>query len=124
MALQALTHELLTLGAVCFWGHSNHTPQGIEISKGKPILYSTGDFLDDYAVDHTERNDLSVFFVVEIEGDRVIFVHLHPVRIVNFRVRRAKGVEVSFLQASIRAKCAKFGTDIAFKEAVGTIVIH
>lgn len=124
LALQALAHELLTLGADCFWGHSNHTPQGIEIFKGKPILYSTGDFLDDYALDPRERNDLSFLFIVDIEGGQAISIHLHPVRIVNCRVRRAKGGEVSFLHASIRAKCAKFGTDIAFKEAVGTIMIH
>src|SRR5439155_21178746 len=58
-AMQALAHELIDLGADLYWGHSNHTPQGIELYRGKPILYSTGDFVDDYAVNPTERNDLS-----------------------------------------------------------------
>ena len=61
-AIQVLAHQLLDLGADVYWGHSNHTPQGIEIVGKKVILYSTGDFVDDYAVDAGERNDLSFLF--------------------------------------------------------------
>ena len=31
-------------------GHSAHIFQGIEIYKNKVIMYSTGDFVDDYAI--------------------------------------------------------------------------
>lgn len=37
------------LGADVYYGHSAHLCQGIEIHRGKPILYDTGDFIDDYA---------------------------------------------------------------------------
>lgn len=47
-AMQALARDLIDMGADIYWGHSNHTPQGIERYKGKAILYSTGDFVDDY----------------------------------------------------------------------------
>ncbi|MBI5854772.1 MAG: CapA family protein, partial [Nitrospirae bacterium] len=57
-AMQALARDLLDMGADLYWGHSNHTPQGIELYKGKAILYSTGDCVDDYMVDKDERNDL------------------------------------------------------------------
>src|SRR5262249_15682037 len=46
-AMQALAHDLIDMGVDLYWGHSNHTPQAIEVYKGKAILYSTGDFVDD-----------------------------------------------------------------------------
>lgn len=42
-------------------------PQGIELYNGKAILYSTGDFIDDYMVDKDERNDLSFLFLIAAE---------------------------------------------------------
>jgi poly-gamma-glutamate capsule biosynthesis protein CapA/YwtB (metallophosphatase superfamily) len=50
---------VLSAGADLFWGHSAHVVQGIEFWGGKVILYDTGDFVDDYAVDGELRNDLS-----------------------------------------------------------------
>ncbi len=55
-------HRIIDLGADIYWGHSNHTPQGIEIYKKKVILHDCGDFIDDYAVDPYYRNDLSFLF--------------------------------------------------------------
>ena len=43
-AMRRLAYELLDLGGDVYWGHSNHTPQGVEIYKDKVIMYSTGDF--------------------------------------------------------------------------------
>ncbi len=40
---------MIELGADVYYGHSAHLCQGIEIHRGKPILYDTGDFIDDYA---------------------------------------------------------------------------
>ena len=120
--MQALAHQLLDLGADLYWGHSNHTPRGIEIYKKKPILYSTGDFVDDYAVDPEERNDLTFLFMIEMDFRRVARIQLYPVRIETFSVRRAKGPEAFFLQKSMQSRCAAFGTKIDFQENIGTIV--
>ena len=120
-AIQALAHELLDLGADVYWGHSNHTPQGIETGGKKVILYSTGDFVDDYAVDPAERNDLSFLFAIEMDYRQIRRIHLHPVRIENFQVRRAKGSEVAFIQKTMTAKCAAFGSKVDFKNGIGTI---
>jgi poly-gamma-glutamate capsule biosynthesis protein CapA/YwtB (metallophosphatase superfamily) len=122
-SMRALAHELIDLGADLYWGHSNHTPQGIETYKGKFILYSTGDFIDDYAVDPDERNDLSFLFLVDIERQGVVRIRLHPVRIENFRVRRAQGKEVAFLQESMQRKCAALGSTVEFQRGVGTVAL-
>lgn len=122
-AMKVLARQLIELGADLYWGHSNHTPQGIEIYKGKAILYSTGDFVDDYMVDQAERNDLSFLFVLDVEHNRVARIRLHPVRIEKFRVRLATGSEEAFLQKTMQAKCAVFGTAMTFEGPVGTIAV-
>jgi poly-gamma-glutamate synthesis protein (capsule biosynthesis protein) len=121
--LRAMAREILDFGADIYWGHSNHTPQGIEIYKGKPMLYSTGDFVDDYAVDQLERNDLCFLFILELRGRDIAGITLHPVRIENCRVRLAHGGEADFLRRNFQAKCALFGTTVRFDDHVGRIVL-
>ena len=120
-SIETLAHQLLDLGVDVYWGHSNHTPQGIEIVGKKVILYSTGDFVDDYAVDPMERNDLSFLFIIELDFRRIQRIQLHPIRIENFQVRQARGAEIEFLQKSMKTKCAAFGSEIEFKKEVGII---
>ncbi len=122
-AMQVLAREVLDLGADLYWGHSNHTPQGIAIHRGKGILYSTGDFIDDYAVDEDERNDLSFLFVLEAERRRLARIRLHPVCIERFAVRRATTHEAAWLARTMHAKCAAFGTSVRFADGVGTVEI-
>lgn len=122
-SIQVLAHQLLDLGADLYWGHSNHTPQGIEIVGKKVILYSTGDFVDDYAVDSRERNDLSFLFTFEMDFRQIRRIQLHPVRIKDFHVRQAKGAEVTFLQQSMLAKCAAFTTTVVFEKGIGSIMV-
>jgi poly-gamma-glutamate synthesis protein (capsule biosynthesis protein) len=120
-AMRMLAHQIIDLGADLYWGHSNHTAQGIELYKGKAILYSTGDFVDDYAVDSAERNDLSFLFILELERDRIARIVLHPLCIEDLYVRLAKDQEVTFLQRTMQAKCKVFGTMMEVEGRVGTI---
>lgn len=123
-AMQALAHDLLDMGADLYWGHSNHTPQGIQLYKGKAILYSTGDFVDDYMVDKDERNDLSFLFVLEGEASRVSRIRLYPVRIEDLGVRLANEQEWQFLKRTMQAKCKTFGTTMEVEGQVGIITVE
>ncbi len=122
-AMQALAHDLLNLGADLYWGHSNHTPQRIESYKGKAILYSTGDFIDDYMVDQDQHNDLSFLFILEVEKGRVARIRLYPTCVEDLRVRLANEREASFLERTMRMKCAAFGAKIDFANSVGLVTI-
>lgn len=42
--VRALARDLIDNGADMFLGHGNHTMQGIEIYKGRPIFYNPGNF--------------------------------------------------------------------------------
>ena len=121
--IQVLAHELIDMGADLYWGHSNHTPQGIELYKGKAILYSTGDFVDDYMVDTDERNDLSFLFLLEVEEGRIARVRFHPTCIEDLGVRLASELEREFLVRTIQSKCRALGTVIDVEGRVGTITV-
>lgn len=123
-AMKVLARQLIELGADLYWGHSNHTPQGIELYKSKVILYSTGDFVDDYWVDDNERNDLSFLFVLEREASRVSRIKLYPVRIEDFGVRLANEQEWQFLKRTMQAKCKAFGTTMEVEGQVGIITVE
>jgi poly-gamma-glutamate capsule biosynthesis protein CapA/YwtB (metallophosphatase superfamily) len=122
-AMQSLAHELIDLGTDLYWGHSNHTPQGIEVYHAKPILYSTGDFVDDYAVDPDERNDLSFLFTAEVEQAHISNIHLHPVAIEDFRVRQARGAEVVWLQERMKALSAEWGSSLEIHDNLMTLSV-
>lgn len=122
-AIQALARDLLDMGADFYWGHSNHTPQGIECYKGKAILYSAGDFIDDYMVDKDERNDLSFLFMLEVEKNRIGRIRLYPVRIEDLAVRLANEQEWQFLTRTMQAKCKVFGTTMDIEEQAGTVSV-
>lgn len=81
----------LERGVDLVYGHSAHVFQGVEVHRGAPILYDTGEALDDYAVDPVLRNDRSFIFLVDVTGSRVRALRLMPIRIGDTRVRLARG---------------------------------
>jgi poly-gamma-glutamate synthesis protein (capsule biosynthesis protein) len=84
---------VVDLGADVYYGHSAHVFQGVEIYHGKPILYDTGDFIDDYAVDPRLRNDRSFLFCVSVEDGVLERLELFPVVLPFARVELARGTE-------------------------------
>ena len=58
-AFREFAQQVIDAGVDVFWGHSAHVVQGIQFWHSGVILYDTGDFIDDYAVDASLRNDLS-----------------------------------------------------------------
>ncbi|WP_029214533.1 CapA family protein [Kallotenue papyrolyticum] len=110
--MQALARTVIELGADVYWGHSNHTPLGIQWYHGRPILYATGDFIDDYAVDPVERNDLSFLFELEVADARVQAIRLYPTAIAHFQARRAEDADARWLIERMRQRSAAWATPI------------
>lgn len=90
---RAFARAVVDRGADVFHGHSAHVFQGIEIRRGRPILYDTGDFLDDYMVDPELRNDWSFVFTVTLDEEGLAALELDPVRLEYARVSLATGAE-------------------------------
>ena len=109
-------HALIDAGADVIFGHSGHVVRGIEIYKQKPIMYCTGDFIDDYAVDEIERNDRSFIFVVETDGHDIFRLLLYPTVIQHFQAKRAIGAEKKAIVAKMRKLCADLHTTTTWDE--------
>jgi poly-gamma-glutamate capsule biosynthesis protein CapA/YwtB (metallophosphatase superfamily) len=103
-------HAVVDRGADVYYGHSAHVFQGVEIYRGKPILYDTGDFIDDYAVDPELRNDRSFLFRVSVEGRDLKRLELFPVVLPYARVELARGAERGAALDLMQDLSAEMGT--------------
>jgi poly-gamma-glutamate synthesis protein (capsule biosynthesis protein) len=109
---RAFAHRVIEAGADVLFGHSAHIVQGIEVWRGKPILYDAGDFVDDYAVDPVLRNDLSALFLLRVAPSAIECLELLPVRIDHCQVNRAYGPDRAWLASRLTELCAEFGTKV------------
>jgi poly-gamma-glutamate synthesis protein (capsule biosynthesis protein) len=87
---QDLAVDLIDAGADVVFGHSPHIFRGVGIHRNRPVIYSAGDFVDDYAVDPVERNDQSFLFLLDVEGAEPRTLRLHPTVIADFQARLAQ----------------------------------
>lgn len=109
-------------GVDIYYGHSAHVLQGVEIYGGKPILYDTGDFIDDYAVDPELRNDWSFLFQLSVEEGRLERLDLTPVKLSYARVDLATGGEREAILDRMERLSAEMGTVFARRE--GALVLE
>jgi poly-gamma-glutamate capsule biosynthesis protein CapA/YwtB (metallophosphatase superfamily) len=110
-------HALIDAGADIIFGHSGHVFQGVELYKGRPIMYCTGNFVDDYAVDELERNDESFVFTVELSEGRMSRIRLHPTEIVECQARMARGDRAEEIALKMARLCREFGTPARWIES-------
>ena len=112
----ALAHELVRSGADVIFGHSAHVCRGVEVFEGGLILYSTGDFVDDYAVDPIERNDRSWMFEIHVENKRVTRLQLYPTVIRDCQASLAHSSDARAMVAEMQDRCSAFGTVAGLSE--------
>jgi len=115
-AFRRFARAVVDLGVDVYYGHSAHVFQGVEIYRGKPILYDTGDFIDDYAVDPDLRNDRSFLFRVSVEGGDLKRLELFPVVLPYARVELARGVEREAILDLMQTLSAEMGTTFERRE--------
>lgn len=106
---------LIDAGTDIVYGHSPHVFRGIEIYKRKAILYSTGDFVDDYAIDDVERNDESFIFIIEMHRD-IKKILLYPTMITNLQARKAPQHRAGKIAEKMKRLCAELGTKALWRE--------
>ncbi|HEY4697021.1 MAG TPA: CapA family protein [Gallionella sp.] len=109
---RSFAKRVIELGADIYHGHSAHICQGIEIYQGKPILYDTGNFIDDYAVHPRLRNDRSCLFKLMFKKGKLCRIELLPVSLSVARVALASGKEFEAICARMEMLCAEFGTKL------------
>lgn len=100
------------LGADILYGHSAHVFQGVQVIDGSLVMYDTGDFLDDYAVDPELRNDWSFIFLVEADETGPTSLRMFPVRLHYARVDLATGSEFEAICDRMCVLSSELGTDL------------
>jgi poly-gamma-glutamate capsule biosynthesis protein CapA/YwtB (metallophosphatase superfamily) len=105
-------HRVIAAGANVFWGHSAHVLQAIELVDGRPILYDTGDFIDDYVVHPALRNDLAALFLVRVNPPVVERLMIVPMLIDDMQVNRATGTTRGLVARRLKDLCAEVGTTL------------
>jgi poly-gamma-glutamate synthesis protein (capsule biosynthesis protein) len=107
-----LGHACLAAGAALVWGHSPHHFQGVEWVGRGVILYSTGDLIDDYAVDEAYRNDQQLLFEVDWEPGGMTRVAAWPISIVTGLAVPAQGADRDWIAKTFSAYCQAVGSTV------------
>jgi poly-gamma-glutamate synthesis protein (capsule biosynthesis protein) len=110
--------RLRDAGATLIAGHSAHVFHGV----ARGVLFDLGDFIDDYMVDRSLRNDLGVLFLVTFADGRADAVEALPLKLDYCHTRFATGEEAAWVRRRFRAACAALGTQT--RDADGRVVVE
>lgn len=108
-----VAHAAIDMGWKILFGHSPHVFHGVELYRGCPILYAAGDLVDDYQVDPVLQNDHQLLFELEIDGDTLQRILLHPVVIADCQARPATGAQYDYIARRITALSEAMGTRVS-----------
>lgn len=117
-AQREFAHRLIDLAHVdVVHGHSSHHPKGIEVYRGKPILYGCGDFLNDYEgiSGHEQfRGDLSLMYFVTMDTvtGKLAGLSMKPMQIKRFRLNHAQPEDARWLRQVLDRECRPLGARI------------
>jgi len=117
-AQREFAHRLVDVAGIdVVHGHSSHHVKGIEVHRGRPILYGCGDLLDDYegiAGYEDFRGELGLMYFPAFDraSGRLLRLSLAPTRIARFRVNRAADADVAWLMATLNREGRALGTRV------------
>ncbi|MBB4776260.1 CapA family protein [Actinomadura livida] len=100
--------ELVDAGATLIAGSSAHVFHGA----APPVIFDMGDFIDDYAVSASLRNDLGLLFLVTLDDAGPSRIEAVPLRLDHARTRLAGGADHMWITWRLREACAAFGTSV------------
>lgn len=121
-AQSEFAHRLIDEAQVdVVYGHSSHHPRGMEVYKGKLILYSCGDFINDYEGigGHEEfRDDLTLMYFVTLkpENGQLVGVEMTPMQIRKFQLHRASSKDAQWLWKMMDRESQRFGVRVAINK--------
>ncbi|TCS39275.1 poly-gamma-glutamate synthesis protein (capsule biosynthesis protein) [Paucimonas lemoignei] len=107
-----LAHLAIDMGWKIVFGHSAHVFQGIELYRGCPIIYAAGDLVDDYYVEPEFANDHQLLIELEVDGDCLRRMLLHPIYIEDCQARPATGGHFVRVLDVISALCQEMGATV------------
>jgi hypothetical protein len=105
----AAFRAMVDAGADCVIGHHPHVPQGMERWRGRPILYSLGNFVF-YQPTTLSHRKTGFCVSLRCEGGRITGVDLHPYRITDSGLRVLDGTEEAAFNRNLARISRPFDT--------------
>lgn len=127
--MRQFAHELIDhAGIDLVHGHSSHHPRGIEVYKGRLILYGCGDFINDYEGirGHEEyRGDLRVMFLprIDLATGKLNALRMPVFQTHKFSLRSAKVEDVRWLAEELDRESRSLG-DSRIEAEAGELVLR
>ncbi|RKP46986.1 CapA family protein [Trinickia fusca] len=115
---RAFAHALIDTGGVdIVHGHSSHHVRGVELYRGKLVLYGCGDLLNDYegiAGEEHYRPDLALMYFVCVEGSNGTLIELQavPMQIRQMQLRCAPAQGAAWLHTTLARESERLGTRV------------
>jgi poly-gamma-glutamate synthesis protein (capsule biosynthesis protein) len=128
-AQRHFAHALIDgAGVDLVYGHSSHHVKGIEVYRGRLILYGCGDFLDDYegiAAYEAFRSDLGLIYFAAMEArtGKLVQLQMTPTQIHRLSVRRADAADMLWLRDTLNREGETLGTRVELA-ADNTLVLR
>ncbi|MGE0372730.1 MAG: CapA family protein [Gammaproteobacteria bacterium] len=114
-----LAHALIDLGVDAILGHSAHQVHGIEIYKGRPIVYDMGNLLWDTPL--PRRGQWSAGYLLEFDRNGFTRLDVYPLELQAGRTVPAEGAAFDRIREMILALSTGLDPDIAFRAAPGSL---
>jgi poly-gamma-glutamate synthesis protein (capsule biosynthesis protein) len=120
-AQRDFAHALIeAAGADLIHGHSSHHVKGIEVHRGRLILYGCGDLLTDYegiTGQEAYRGDLGLMYFPRLGPDGALLgMTMTPTRVRRLRLTRAGSEDTAWLAGVLTRDGAPFGTAARVRE--------
>lgn len=98
-------------------GHSSHHAKGIEVYRGRLILYGCGDFINDYeGIRGYEdyRGDLALMYFADIDpaSSTLSAATIVPLQMRKFSLLRASGPDIDWIRQTLDRESRRFGTSV------------
>ncbi|GAB3200916.1 poly-gamma-glutamate synthesis protein (capsule biosynthesis protein) [Pontibacter aydingkolensis] len=102
-------------------GHSSHHPMGMEVYKGKLIMYGAGDFINDYegiGGHEMYRGDLTLMYFPNIDPvtGQLKSLKMVPMQVRKFKLNYASTSDTKWLQGTLNRECNKLGTSVKLNQ--------
>ena len=120
-----IAHLLIDAGADGIIGHHPHVPHGIEIYKGKPILYSLGNFI--FAQGDIRWNHDNYLAEIVLKQKQIQGVNIYPIsgqKEELFQPEVLTGGRADSTLYELQKRSSAFDTKIVIQNHVGHIKIH
>jgi poly-gamma-glutamate synthesis protein (capsule biosynthesis protein) len=115
-------HLIDEAGIDAIHGHSSHHPRGVEVYRGRPVMYGCGDFINDYEgiIGHEAfRDDLCLMYFLTIDptDGKLLQLEMLPQQIRNFRLNPVSKQDVRWLRDNLHTQGKMLGSAVVAGEA-------